>query len=227
MKKILVMLLCLMVLLILVACSSNENVGNYTNSFEQQSSINNAPSEESVVENSKPTGIEGLVDEDGSPAGKVYKMVDGQGFTTEFFENYTCRATVDKTGQLKDFDDWKFIDDGKIRKIYRKDKAIYSDYFIYSNYLVDVELDSSWGKLEGNSQEGYKNNKSNKGDRILKSDGTYEYLAEYWQYKGTYSIEDERIIRIDAYDLDDGDPYIIYLFIDNDNCAHLAYPEVK
>lgn len=226
MKKILVMLLCLMVLLILVACSSNENVGNYTNSFEQQSSINNAPSEESVVENSKPTGIEGLVDEDGSPAGKVYKMVDGQGFTTEFFENYTCRATVDKTGQLKDFDDWKFIDDGKIRKIYRNDKSVYSDYFIYSNYLVDVDVESGWGKLEGNSQEGYQNSNSNTGDRILKTDGTYCYKPKYGEYSGTYKLIDERIIFIDAKD-ERGDPFPIYLFIDNDNLLHYAYPEVK
>lgn len=226
MKKFLVMLLCLIILLSLVACGSNENVGNYTNSSEQISSINEASSEESVVENSEPTGIEGLVDEDGSPVGKVYKMVDGQGFTTEFFENYTCRATVDKTGELKDFDDWKFIDDGKIRKIYREDKSVYSDYFIYSNYLVDVDVDASWGKLEGNSQEGYQNSNSNTGDRILKIDGTYCYKPKYGEYSGTYKLIDERIIFIDAKDKW-GDLFPIYLFIDNDNLLHYAYPEVK
>lgn len=226
MKKFLLVLLMISLVMACVGCGSeNTTSTNYSNdNFSSNESVSNV---ESVVEDNKPHGIEGLVDTNGTPAGKVYKMVDGQGFTTEFFENYTCRATVDKTGQLKDFDDWKFIDDGKIRKIYRKDKTVYSDYFVYSNYLVDIDVDSSWGKLEGNSQEGYKNDNSNIGDRILNSDGTYEYLAEYWQYKGTYSIEDDRVIRIDAYDLDDGDPYIIYLFIDNDNCAHLAYPEVN
>ncbi|MBE6738746.1 MAG: hypothetical protein E7565_00345 [Ruminococcaceae bacterium] len=226
MKRIFLGFFAVLLVVTCVGCG-NANITNGNFSSENISSNEPISSVESIVEDNKPHGIIGLVDEDGSPAGKVYKMVDGQGFTTEFFENYTCRATVDKTGQLKDFDDWKFIDDGRIRKIYRKDKSVYSDYFIYSNYLVDVEPDSSWGKLEGNSQDGYHNSNSNTGDRILKSDGTYEYLAEYWQYKGTYSIEDERVIRIDAYDLDDGDPYIIYLFIDNDNCAHLAYPEVK
>jgi len=226
MKRIFLDFFAVLLVVTCVGCG-NANITNGNFSSENISSNEPISSVESIVEDNKPHGIIGLVDEDGSPAGKVYKMVDGQGFTTEFFENYTCRATVDKTGQLKDFDDWKFIDDGRIRKIYRKDKSVYSDYFIYSNYLVDVEPDSSWGKLEGNSQDGYHNSNSNTGDRILKSDGTYEYLAEYWQYKGTYSIEDERVIRIDAYDLDDGDPYIIYLFIDNDNCAHLAYPEVK
>lgn len=226
MKKFLTVLLAVCLLIVSVGCSSvNTITDNYTSdNFSSNESISNV---ESSVEDDEPHGIEGLVDLNGTPAGKVYSMIDGQGFTTEFFENYTCRATVDKTGQLKDFDDWKFIDDGRIRKIYRNDKSVYSDYFIYSNYLVDVDVDSSWGKLEGNSQDGYHNSNSNTGDRILKSDGTYEYLAEYWQYKGTYSIEDDRVIRIDAYDLDDGDPYIIYLFIDNDNCAHLAYPEVK
>jgi hypothetical protein len=82
----------------------------------------------------KQTGIEGLVDEDSSPAGNVYDGLSGQGFTTEFFKNFTCRATVIKAGELKDFDDWKFTGDGKIRTIYRKDTSIYSDYFLYKNY---------------------------------------------------------------------------------------------
>lgn len=225
MKKIFLVLVAVLLVVSCVGCGSvNTTSNNYSN--DNFSSDEPISSVESTVEDDIPHGIEGLVDEDGSPAGKVYKMVDGQGFTTEFFENYTCRATVDKTGQLKDFDDWKFIGDGKIRKIYRKDKAVYSDYFVYSNYLVDVDVDSSWGKLEGNSQDGYHNSNSNTGDRILKIDGTYCYKPKYGEYSGTYKLIDERIIFIDAKDKW-GDLFPIYLFIDNDNLLHYAYPEVK
>ncbi len=225
MKKFSIVLLVVSLLSLFVGCT-DVNITNSNYSSETISSNEPISSAESTVEDDKPHGIEGLVDTNGTPAGKVYSMVDGQGFTTEFFENYTCRATVDKTGQLKDFDDWEFIDDGKIRKIYRKDKTVYSDYFIYSNYLVDVDVNSSWGKLEGNSQDGYHNSNSNTGDRILKSDGTYCYKPKYGEYSGTYKLIDERIIFIDAKD-EWGDPFPIYLFIDNDNLLHYAYPEVK
>lgn len=225
MKRIFLGFFAVLLVVTCVGCG-NANITNGNFSSENISSNEPISSVESTVEDNKPHGIIGLVDEDGSPTGKVYNLIGGQGFTTEFFENYTCRATVDKTGELKDFDDWKFIDDGKIRKIYREDKSVYSDYFIYSNYLVDVDVDASWGKLEGNSQEGYTNNKTDAGDRILRKDGTYEYITKYWQYKGAYKVMDERVIFIDARN-EFGDPFLIYLFIDNDNLLHYAYPEVK
>lgn len=225
MKKFLTVLLAVCLLIVSVGCSSvNTITDNYTSdNFSSNESISNV---ESSVEDDEPHGIEGLVDLNGTPAGKVYNLIGGQGFTTEFFDNYTCRSKVVETGELKDFDDWEIIDDGKIRKIYRKDKTIYSDYFVYGNFLVDIDVDSSWGKLEGNSQEGYTNNKMDAGDRILRKDGTYEYITKYWQYKGAYKVMDERVIFIDARN-EFGDPFLIYLFIDNDNLLHYAYPEVK
>ncbi len=227
MKKIVGFVLCLVILLCLSACGANNTYGNYVDSSEQSSSsIDNVSSETSVVENNHPKGIEGLVDETGTPVGNVYKLIDGQNFTTEFFENFTCRSTVVKTGELKDFDDWKFIDEGKIRKIYRKDPSIYSDYFIYKDYLVDVDIDISWGSFVGDSQSGYTNNKNGFGERIIKNDGTYEYVSKYYDYKGAYTMLDERIMFIDAKN-EFGDPFPIYLLVDNDNSLHYAYPKAN
>lgn len=225
MRKVLFIILTISIIFNLTACASNSN--NYIDNTPSISSNTDDVSSEIVSEeNKKPTGIEGLVDEDGTPAGNVYDGIDGQGFTTEFFDNYTCRATVIKTGELKAFDDWKFIGDGKIRTIYRKDTSIYSDYFIYENYLIKLGADSTWGTLEGDLQNGFTNNKNNDGDRILRKDGTYEYITKYWQYKGTYKAINERIIFIDAKD-EWGDAFPIYLFIDNDNSMHYAYPKVN
>ncbi len=227
MKKIVVCMLCLAILLCLGACSSDDYIGNYTNSSEQLSSnIDDVSNETSIVENNNPKGIDGLIDKSGTPAGNVYKLIDGKNFTTEFFKDFTCRATVVKTGELKGFDDWEFIDEGKIRKIYRKDKSVFSDYFIYNDYLVDVDVDTSWGSFVGDSQLGYTNNKNNFGERIIKSDGTYEYVSKYYNYNGTYTVLDERIIFIDAKN-EFGDPFPIYLLIDNDNALHYAYPKVN
>lgn len=226
MKEIMGFMMCLLILLCFGACSSNNTASNYINSSEQSTSIVNVSSEASALENNNPKGIVGLVDENGTPAGNVYKGISGQGFTTEFFDNYTCRATWVKTGELKDFDDWKFIGNGKIRKIYRKDKTIYSDYFIYKDYLVDTDTSLDWGVLEGNSQSGYTNNQNAFGERIIKNDGTYQYVSEYYNYKGMYKMLDERIIFIDAKN-EWGDPFEIYLFINNDYEVHYAYPKVN
>lgn len=225
MRKVLFIILTITIVLNLTACDSNSN--NYIDNSQSISSNTEDVLSETVSEEAqKQTGIEGLVDEDSSPAGNVYDGLSGQGFTTEFFKNFTCRATVIKTGELKDFDDWKFTGDGKIRTIYRKDTSIYSDYFLYKNYLVKLSADSGWGTLDGDSQNGYTNNKNNDGDRILRKDGTYEYITKYWQYKGTYKVIDERVIFIDAKD-EWGDPFPIYLLIDNDNALHYAYPKVN
>ena len=225
MKKFLIVLLTILLVMACVGCGSvNTTSNNYSN--DNYSSDEHTSSVESTVEDHKPHGIDGLVDQNATPAGKVYDGIDGPGFTTEFFDNYTCRATWIKTGELKDFDDWKFIGDGKIRKIYREDTSVYDDYFMYKNYLVELSANSGWGTLEGDSQNGYTNNKNNDGDRILREDGTYEYITKYWQYKGIYKTMDERVLFIDAKD-ERGDPFPIYLFIDNDNLLHYAYPEVK
>lgn len=225
MRKVLFIILTITIVLNLTACDSNSN-NHIDNSQSISSNTEDVLSETVSEEAQKQTGIEGLVDEDSSPAGNVYDGLSGQGFTTEFFKNFTCRATVIKTGELKDFDDWKFTGDGKIRTIYRKDTSIYSDYFLYKNYLVKLSADSGWGTLDGDSQNGYTNNKNNDGDRILRKDGTYEYITKYWQYKGTYKAIDERVIFIDAKD-EWGDPFPIYLLIDNDNALHYAYPKVN
>ncbi len=219
MKKIIGMILCFVLAISLCACGSTTDIDIDSN--EQASSYTDNPSNKTVsTESEITTGIEGLVDKNGSPAGNIYDGISGQGFTTEFYDNYTCRATWIKTGELKDSEEWKFIGDGKIRR-YRY------DYFIYNDYLVKLNSSSEWGILEGDSKNGYTNNLTNEGDRILRKDGTYEYVTKYWSYKGTYKMIDERVIYIESFDKADTEPFIIYLLIDNDNALHYAYPKVN
>lgn len=225
MKKIIGIILCLVLILGLAACGSDNYNDTYVNDTNNSESSSEITSENDSEKDELASAIDGLVDTAGSPAGNIYDGIDGKGFTTEFFNDFTCRATVSKNGELKDIDDWEFLEDGIIRKIYRKDKTIYSDYFIYKDYLIRLGASVEWGTLEGDGESGYTNNQTDDGDRIIKKDGTYSYNF-LGGYEGTYTMLEERIMFIDSKDKW-GEPFTIYLFIDNDNAVHYAYPKVK
>lgn len=208
MKKFLLVLLMISLVMACVGCGSENTIStNYSNdNFSSNESVSNV---ESVVEDNKPHGIEGLIDTKGSPAGKTYLGVDGSWTTTEFFEDFTCRAKITKTDELKYFDDWKFIGDGIIRKIYSKDKTVYEDFFIYKDYLVDFEAKNSWGTFEFDSSS----------DIVLIRNGKAEID---WNYTKL----DDRVVKIEYLGYDDN-LFTYYLFIDNDERLHETYPKVN
>lgn len=228
MKKYIIVLMTILLVITCVGCGDvNTTNNNYSNdNYSSNESVSNV---ESVVEDDKPHGIDGLVDTSATPAGKTYTSLSGlAGETTEFYTDYSFQTKYKDTGKTGSSGNWKFIENGIIRKDNLSNvKYGYNDYFIYKDFLVGVSVDSDYGALIGDANNGYSNNHDNTAKRILGKDFTYEYITEYWKYKGSYSVIDERILKIDSYDLDDGDTYIFYLFIDNDNCVHQAYSKAN
>ena len=228
MKKIIGIILCLVLMLSFNACGSSDFDDTYagnTNDFEETSEDN------SQAEHTLPSAIEGLVDINSSPVGVAYEGIGGLDWIiTEFLSNNTFIEKNKKTGLLLgngDEDKWEFVEKGIIRKDNPANiKYGYTDYFIYKDYLIQFIESTEWGTIQGDSESGYTNNKNNAGDRILKKDGTYEYITSFCNYTGTYRKIEEKIICIDAHEAN-GTQYIIYLFIDNDNAIHSAYPKVK
>lgn len=227
MKKILIVLLSILLVMACVGCGSVNTTSNkYSN--DNFSSDEPASSVDSTVEDDKPHGIEGLIDEDDSPAGKTYLGVSGDGFTTYFAADGRSVTKWIATGEQKPADKWEKLPNGQIKKVYSKNSNVVNYYFLYEDFMVSVETEYGWGSVKGTYDTGYElyAKISDGREIILNKDGTYINTYSFGNPKGTYKICSERMIKIKS-TTDMGENEEKYYFIDNDNCLHLAFPEVK